>query len=165
MAARMSDLPPLQQTSFEVEEDVVHEERINALAEANDALVLDNRFEYAVERYEDGDDYARDIIDFTPTIFRNFANRAWLDSVPFPYTTTSVYDRRAEIIGFLSQHPRLRSCRPDLLRQRIVNHFRLMVPRMNSLQVDEDEIHPHTIRGIVSMNYTQEDLDEAVNRE
>lgn len=162
----MSELPPLQESYNEEEEEDNHEELIRNLVEANKSLILDSKIEYVLERYyAEANDYIRDIIGFNPTIFRSYANKAWLNSIPYPYTSTSAFGRRNELLSFLTLNPSLCSCRPDLCRQRLVNVFGLKLPRMTSIKVDEGEPHPHTIAGIVSMNYSQEDLDEAANLE
>lgn len=107
----------------------------------------------------------KDSRNMTADVFKKFAVKEFLETLPFPFSNDNVHDRREELYAFLVKYPNLRSCNPDLLRQRIVNIFGIKVPRMNSLHVDEVDFSPNTIEGLIRMNIAEDIIDAALNLE
>ena len=163
MSANFGDLSSSDSNFGEEEDETTLVTKVNLVAKT---LVSDSHLEMAKEKYYKEDALLfKDSRNMTNDTFKKIAVKEFLETIPFPFSSESVHDRREELYAFLVKYPNLRTCNPDLLRQRIVNIFGIKVPRMNSLQVDEDDFSPNTISGLIRMNISEDIIDEALNLE
>jgi hypothetical protein len=83
--------------------------------------------------------YLTDFMGYSKQKLRDSVNAKQLDSIPFPYKTTTKLERIKELYQFLEENPELRTTNPNILRQRIANHFLLQ------LQLHDDNPPEHLL--------------------
>ena len=143
-------------------EVVEHQEEVQTLVNIIRANQFDSKLEFVHERNPDlARSLAQDTRDFNFSVFRKYATKQWLDSIPYPYTAKTVYDRRGELFKFLYYNPDLGSCDPVLCRQRLVNRLTLQIHRFDSVPITEVQAPPRSIEEFVSLNVDPDLIDKA----
>ena len=100
--------------------------------------VNDTELEAFLETNMDAmDKFVDDISDYSASKLRDDLTAAVIESIPFPYKTTALKSKRKEIIEWLARHKSMRTNNIDLLRQRIMNHFKMQVHNMASYKQEK----------------------------
>ena len=100
--------------------------------------VNDTELEAFLETNMDAmDKFVDDISDYSASKLRDDLTAAVIESIPFPYKTTPLKSKRKEIIEWLARHKSMRTNNIDLLRQRIMNHFKMQVHNMASYKQEK----------------------------
>jgi hypothetical protein len=87
-------------------------------------------------------DYWTDNQSYSYNMMRNTINDKYLDTIPFPFKSSTKKGRLDEIHVFLQAHPEMKSGNRDVLRSRFVDYFLIDVqPSEEAFDILEEQIN------------------------